>query len=101
MIACLCPCTTFRGTTGRWLFERQYAMQENPIPDAGRRAALNAFYFWASWSTVTNRPGEDVTYTSNWPSEPLVGNTPTTPTFIWTFVSILFLLGGIGALAWY
>jgi len=25
-----------------------------------------------------------VTYTSNWPSEPLVGNTPTTPTFIWT-----------------
>jgi len=32
--------------------------QENPIPDAGHRAAMNAFFFWASWSTVTNRPGE-------------------------------------------
>ncbi len=79
----------------------QYAIQENPIPDAARRSAMNAFFFWTSWSTVTNRPGQDITYTSNWPSEPLVGNVPTTPTFIWTFVSILFLLGGIGALAWY
>ena len=78
-----------------------YAIQENPIPDATRRAAMNAFFFWASWSTVTNRPGEDVTYTSNWPSEPLVGNVPTTPTFIWTFVSVLLLLAGVGALAWY
>jgi nitric oxide reductase subunit B len=79
----------------------QYAIQENPIPDVERRAAMNAFFFWSSWSTVTNRPGEDITYTSNWPSEPLVGNVPTTATFLWTFVSILFLLGGIGALAWY
>jgi len=78
-----------------------YAIQENPIPDAANRAAMNAFIFWASWSTVTNRPREDASYTSNWPSEPLVGNVPTTPTFIWTFVSILFLLGGVGALAWY
>ena len=79
----------------------QYAIQENPIPDANRRTAMNAFFFWTAWSTVTNRPGEEVTYTSNWPSEPLVANTPTTPTFLWTFVSILFLLAGIGALAWH
>ena len=79
----------------------QYAIQENPIPDADRRAAMNAFFFWTAWSTVTNRPGEEVTYTSNWPSEPLVANTPTTPTFLWTFVSILFLLAGVGALAWH
>jgi nitric oxide reductase subunit B len=79
----------------------QYAIQENPIPDADRRAAMTAFFFWTAWSTVTNRPGEEVTYTSNWPSEPLVGNTPTTPTFLWTFASILFLLAGVGALAWH
>ena len=79
----------------------QYAIQENPIPDADRRAAMTAFFFWTAWSTVTNRPGEEVTYTSNWPSEPLVANTPTTPTFLWTFVSILFLLAGVGALAWH
>lgn len=79
----------------------QYAIAENPVPDPGRRAALAAFIFWSAWSTVTNRPGEDVSYTSNWPSEPLLGNTPTTPTFLWTMVSILFLLAGVGALAWY
>jgi nitric oxide reductase subunit B len=78
-----------------------YAIKQNPIPDPARREAITAFFFWTSWSTVTNRPGEEVTYTSNWPAEPLVGNTPTAPTFMWTFISILVMLGGIGALAWY
>lgn len=49
----------------------------------------------------TNRPGEDFTYTSNWPHEPLVGNTPTGAIFMWTFISIFVLLAGIGALVWY
>ena len=79
----------------------QYAIQGNPIPDPARRAAMTAFFFWASWSTVTNRPNDTVTYTSNWPSEPLVGNVPTAPTFLWTFISILVMLGGIGGLVWY
>jgi nitric oxide reductase subunit B len=79
----------------------QYAIAENPIPDPARREAMTAFFFWASWATVTNRPDDTVTYTSNWPSEPLVGNVPTTPTYLWTFVSILVMLGGIGGLAWF
>jgi nitric oxide reductase subunit B len=79
----------------------QYAMKQNTVEDPERRAKLTAFFFWTSWSTTTNRPGDDVTYTSNWPSEPLVANTPTAPTFMWTFVSILMMLGGIGALVWY
>jgi len=91
----------FGNDPGLQTLRSQYAIQENPIPDADRRAAMTAFFFWTAWSTVTNRPGEEVTYTSNWPSEPLVANTPTTPTFLWTFVSILFLLAGIGALAWH
>src|SRR6185436_15968242 len=49
----------------------------------------------------TNRPGETITYTSNWPYEPLIGNTPTGAVFMWTFISIFVLLGGIGALVWY
>lgn len=79
----------------------QYAIQPNPIPDASRRQAMTAFFFWASWSTVTNRPGQAISYTSNWPSEPLVGNTPTAPTYMWTFISIFGLLAGVGALTWY
>lgn len=78
-----------------------YALQNNPIPDESRREALSAFFFWTAWAATTNRPGEAVTYTNNWPHEELVGNKPTAPTFLWTIASILFLLAGVGALAWY
>ena len=40
-------------------------------------AKLTAFFFWTAWAAVTDRPGETMTYTNNWPYEPLVGNTPT------------------------
>jgi nitric oxide reductase subunit B len=79
----------------------QYAMKNDSVPDLERREALAAFVFWTAWSASTHRPGDTVTYTSNWPHEPLVGNTPTSPTYLWTFVSIFLLLGGIGALVWY
>ena len=79
----------------------QYAMREDPVPDASRRAALAAFYFWTAWSAVTERPGAGTTYTSNWPAEPLVGNAPSTATFLWTFLSVMGLLAGVGALTWH
>src|SRR5690606_38807907 len=49
----------------------------------------------------TNRPGEDVTYTQNWPPEPLVGNAPTGPTLVWSVISFVLLLAGIGGMVWY
>lgn len=63
--------------------------------------ALSAFFFWTSWAAVTNRPDDDISYTSNWPHDPLVGNTPTASLFMWSFISVVLLLGGIGALVWY
>ena len=78
----------------------QYAMGRNPVPDPARRQAMTGFFWWTSWATVTNRPSDTITYTSNWPSEPLVGNVPTGPTYMWTFISILVMLGGIGGLVW-
>ena len=41
-------------------------------------------------------PATTVTYTSNWPHEALVGNRPTGEAIVWTGVSIIMLLGGIG-----
>jgi nitric oxide reductase subunit B len=79
----------------------QYAMGRNPVPDPARRQAMTGFFWWTSWATVTNRPNDTVSYTSNWPSEPLVGNVPSAPTYMWTFISIFVMLAGIGALAWY
>jgi nitric oxide reductase subunit B len=78
-----------------------YAMMQFPVPDAERRQLLGAFFFWSSWAAATNRPGDDITYTNNWPHEQLIDNTPTGAAFMWTFVSILVLLAGVGALAWH
>ncbi len=80
----------------------QYAMTANAVPDAAGRAALGAFFFWSSWAAATDRPGETgLSYTSNWPHEPLVGNELTTGSAIWTIVSIVLLIGGIAAMLWY
>ena len=37
-------------------------------------------------------------YTNNWPPEPLVGNHPTADTIVWSVLSLIALLGGIGLL---
>lgn len=79
----------------------QYAMPVNAKLTADEARAVGAFYFWTAWAATTNRPGETFTYTSNWPHEPLVGNTPTSGVFMWTFISVFVLLGSIGALVWY
>src|SRR5262245_1662206 len=51
----------------------QYAMTEGALPEKADRQALTAFFFWTSWAAATNRPGENqLSYTSNWPHEPLV-----------------------------
>ncbi|QQE79877.1 nitric-oxide reductase large subunit [Alicyclobacillus sp. SO9] len=59
------------------------------------------FFWYTSWTSVAHRPGVNYSYTNNWPYDPLVGNTPTSATFIWTWVSIGFLLAGIGGVIYF
>lgn len=78
-----------------------YAIPANTVKDADRQRKMNAFFFWSSWSCATNRPGQQITYTNNWPPESLIDNRPTGPIVIWSVLSFVILLAGIGALAWY
>ena len=78
-----------------------YAIPENAIKDAGRMKLMNEFFFWTSWAAVTDRPGDNVTYTNNWPHEELVANRPTAALTLWTGFSVILLLAGIGGLAAY
>ncbi|HKS54835.1 MAG TPA: nitric-oxide reductase large subunit [Steroidobacteraceae bacterium] len=80
---------------------KAYAMKEGTVLDADNRTALTAFIWWSSWSAVTNRPGKHVSYTNNWPHDPLVGNTPPSHLLLWTVFSILFLIAGIALLGWH
>jgi nitric oxide reductase subunit B len=79
----------------------QYAIPENAVKSQERMHQLNAFFFWTAWACVTNRPGNTITYTNNWPPDDLVGNRPTGSHILWTGFSVIMLLVGIGLLAYY
>ncbi len=53
---------------------------------------LASFFSWLAWSAGTNRPGQNITYTSNWPYDPLVGNEPVPGALIWSIVSVIILI---------
>lgn len=78
-----------------------YAIPRDAVTDPGRLKRLSAFFFWTSWAASTNRPNDHITYTHNWPYEPLVGNRATGETVVWTGVSIIMLLAGISAMVWW
>ncbi|MFZ4618606.1 MAG: cbb3-type cytochrome c oxidase subunit I, partial [Rectinemataceae bacterium] len=63
---------------------------------------LTAFFAWLAWSAGTARPGQEVTYTANWPYDPLVGNLATPGSLIWSIISVVLLILGMAlAIFWY
>ncbi len=78
-----------------------YAIPAGAVSDPDRLKKLSAFFFWSSWAASTNRPHDDISYTNNWPYEPLVENRATGEAVVWTGVSIIMLLAGISAMAWW
>jgi nitric oxide reductase subunit B len=78
-----------------------YAMRDDTVPDAAHRRALTGFFWWTSWAAAAERPGKPMSYTQNWPYEPLAGNAPTSSSFMWTVFSILFMIAGIALLGWH
>lgn len=90
---------TFAGEIARW---KTYF--ENPALNGGLTAKLitdprelhnlTAFFTWAAWGSVAQRPGAAHSYTNNFPYDPLAGNHPTGAALLWTGISFIFLLGG-------
>lgn len=78
-----------------------YAIPPGAQTDAVKLRHLAAFFWWSSWAAATNRPGDSITYTNNWPHEPLIGNDVSSDALVWTGVSILILLAGLGGLAFW
>ncbi|MEO8592702.1 MAG: nitric-oxide reductase large subunit [Candidatus Solibacter sp.] len=78
-----------------------YAIPAGAVRSPERMRQFAAFIFWTSWSAATRRPNDVITYTNNWPHEPLIGNRPTGEGVMWTGVSIIMLLAGICAMVWW
>ncbi len=79
-----------------------YAIPADAQSDPDKLRQLTAFFFWSSWASVTDRPNSPgVSYTNNWPHEPLVENRITGEAVMWTGVSIIVLLAGIAGLVWW
>jgi nitric oxide reductase subunit B len=91
----------FGGAPALQQLRDDYAMHDVVVPDAARRQALTQFFFWTSWASATNRPGLSITYTNNWPHEPLIDNVPSAGNVMWSIISVVLLLAGVGALAWW
>lgn len=79
---------------------QSYAMKENTLPSAERRADLTHFFFWTAWAAGTERTAGEATYTNNWPHEPLIDNQPTAENIVWSIVSVVLLIAGVGGLIW-
>jgi nitric oxide reductase subunit B len=58
---------------------------------------LTAFFAWAAWASVANRPGATSSYTNNFPYDPDAGNRPSRDAVLWSALSLIALLGGTAA----
>jgi len=83
----------------QWLLHHDYAKGWTKAYslDAATARQTADFLIYSSLTTVARRPGTTASWTQNWPFEPLVGNSPTTSTFIWTWISICFTFLAFGA----
>ncbi|HEY0788911.1 MAG TPA: nitric-oxide reductase large subunit [Thermoanaerobaculia bacterium] len=79
----------------------EYAIPRGALVDPVKQRQMASFFWWTSWAASTERPGADVTYTQNWPHEPLVANRPTADAIVWSMISVVLLLAGIGGMIWY
>ena len=66
------------------------------ITDSVELQQLTAFITWAAWASVADRPGANYSYTNNFPHDPDVGNVPVPGALLWSALSLVALLGGIG-----
>jgi nitric oxide reductase subunit B len=73
-------------------------LRREAITDPEEIRQLTAYFAWSAWAASAERPGHNYSYTNNWPPEPLVDNTPSANVIVWSVLSLIALLGGVGLL---
>lgn len=62
---------------------------------------LSKFFYWGAWVCSVERPGENYSYTHNWPYDEFAGNQATPATLIWSIIGLLGLVLGLGLVMYY
>ncbi|MDN5388019.1 MULTISPECIES: nitric-oxide reductase large subunit [Bacillus] len=57
---------------------------------------ISDFIFWTAWLSSTLRPGDDITYTNNWPYDEDAGNTMSFAAVWWSGASVTILILFVG-----
>ncbi|MBV9321281.1 MAG: nitric-oxide reductase large subunit, partial [Mycobacterium sp.] len=76
----------------------KYGLRPRMITNNAEIHNLTSFFAWTAWASAAQRPGHIYSYTNNWPSEKRVDNGPTAAVIVWSALSLVALLGGIGIL---
>lgn len=90
---------TFHNEIGVWKAYFEHPINNGGLPvrvvsDPQELHDLTAFFTWAAWSSVAQRPGTTHSYTNNFPYDPLAGNHPSGAALLWSAISFIALLGG-------
>ncbi len=83
------------------LGDREAAIPARWIPTMQEGERVADFWLWTAWAAAAHRPGLDHSYTLNWPQEPLVGNAITPISHLWSILSMVLLILGIGIMIWH
>jgi len=76
--------------------ETRYGFLPDTIADENQRLQVSRFFFWTAWVASTLRPGEEYTYTNNWPPDRRVGNIASTETYFFSIAGVLSLFLVLG-----
>ena len=76
----------------------EHGLKPDAITNRRDLTDLTAFFGWTAWAAAATRPGHNYSYTNNWPPEPRVDNKPTANVIVWSVLSLIALLGGVGLL---
>ncbi|MEP7160792.1 MAG: nitric-oxide reductase large subunit [Dermatophilaceae bacterium] len=79
----------------------RYAIPRGAITDEQAAKTMADFFWWTAWAASTDRPDSNISYTQNWPHEPLIDNVPTPANVLWSLISFILLLGGIAGMVYY
>jgi nitric oxide reductase subunit B len=94
---------SYRRQISRWQNHFSQESRNGGLPpkylsDQRELEHLTAFFAWTAWAAAANRPNASYSYTSNFPYDPLAGNTPPSAAVLWSALSLVTLLGGTAAI---